>query len=150
MNILFFSLGLLSFFFPMKFRKINLLLFQFEEKPLWMKSRSLESKNNASSSSAFENMNISDVETDLCIGLPRSQVQSYVEPTGSCFLIFQVSMGLAECFSRLSSCISNEIKQQYINKGCLLQFFCICRTEFFFFYQELSFFFLMLMACFLL
>ncbi|CAN6877823.1 unnamed protein product [Brassica oleracea var. botrytis] len=46
----------------------------FEEKPLWMKSRSLESKNNASSSSAFENMNISDVETDLCIGLPRSQV----------------------------------------------------------------------------
>ncbi|KAF8050153.1 hypothetical protein N665_2036s0004 [Sinapis alba] len=45
----------------------------FEERPLWMQSRSLESEKNASSS-ACENMNISDVETDLFIGLPRSQV----------------------------------------------------------------------------
>ncbi|XP_018485063.2 MADS-box protein AGL72-like isoform X2 [Raphanus sativus] len=47
----------------------------FEERPLWMQSRSLESEKNASSSSsACENMNISDVETDLFIGLHRSQV----------------------------------------------------------------------------
>ncbi|KAL0738402.1 hypothetical protein Bca4012_014612 [Brassica carinata] len=44
----------------------------FEERPLWMQSRSLESEKDASSS-ACENMNISDVETDLFIGLPRSQ-----------------------------------------------------------------------------
>ncbi|CAH8354013.1 unnamed protein product [Eruca vesicaria subsp. sativa] len=44
----------------------------FEEKSLWMQSRSLESEKNASST-ACENMNISDVETDLSIGLP-SQV----------------------------------------------------------------------------
>ncbi|CAH8353995.1 unnamed protein product [Eruca vesicaria subsp. sativa] len=45
----------------------------FEEKSLWMQSRSLESEKNACSS-ACENMNISEVETDLSIGWPRSQV----------------------------------------------------------------------------
>ncbi|KAG2301174.1 hypothetical protein Bca52824_029825 [Brassica carinata] len=45
----------------------------FEEKPLWMLSRNLESEKNASSS-ACENMHISNVETDLFIGLPRSRV----------------------------------------------------------------------------
>ncbi|CAN6859304.1 unnamed protein product [Brassica oleracea] len=45
----------------------------FEEKTLWMQSRNLESEKNASSS-ACENMHISNVETDLFIGLPRSRV----------------------------------------------------------------------------
>ncbi|KAJ4887784.1 K-box region and MADS-box transcription factor family protein [Raphanus sativus] len=45
----------------------------FEEKPLWTQSRNLESEKNASSS-ASENMHISNVETDLFIGLPRSRV----------------------------------------------------------------------------
>ncbi|CAN7125726.1 unnamed protein product [Brassica rapa subsp. narinosa] len=42
----------------------------FEEKPLWMQSRNLESEKNASSSGC-ENIHISNVETDLFIGLPR-------------------------------------------------------------------------------
>ncbi|CAG7883419.1 unnamed protein product [Brassica rapa] len=54
--------------------EVGKLKAEFEEKPLWMQSGSLESENNALSSSAFENMNISDVETDLFIGLPRRQV----------------------------------------------------------------------------
>ncbi|CAH8362052.1 unnamed protein product [Eruca vesicaria subsp. sativa] len=45
----------------------------FEEKPLWMQSRNIESEKNAASS-ACENMNISNVETDLFLGLPRSRV----------------------------------------------------------------------------
>uniref|UniRef100_M4EKJ7 Uncharacterized protein n=1 Tax=Brassica campestris TaxID=3711 RepID=M4EKJ7_BRACM len=43
---------------------------KFEEKPLWMQSRNLESEKNASSSGC-ENIHISNVETDLFIGLPR-------------------------------------------------------------------------------
>ncbi|KAJ0238161.1 hypothetical protein HA466_0242680 [Hirschfeldia incana] len=53
--------------------EIKLLSFQSEEKPLWMQSRNLESEKNASSS-ASENMHISNVETDLFIGLPRTRV----------------------------------------------------------------------------
>ncbi|KAF8056813.1 hypothetical protein N665_1266s0001 [Sinapis alba] len=53
--------------------EIKLLSIQFEEKPLWIQSRNLESEKNASSS-ACENMHISNVETDLFIGLPRSRV----------------------------------------------------------------------------
>ncbi|KAF2600189.1 hypothetical protein F2Q68_00012464 [Brassica cretica] len=53
--------------------RFNLSSFQFEEKTLWMQSRNLESEKNASSP-ACENMHISNVETDLFIGLPRSRV----------------------------------------------------------------------------
>ncbi|XP_010445133.1 PREDICTED: MADS-box protein AGL71-like [Camelina sativa] len=43
----------------------------FEEKPLWMQPRSLESEKSAASCGCG-NMNISDVKTDLFIGLPES------------------------------------------------------------------------------
>ncbi|ESQ54759.1 hypothetical protein EUTSA_v10026205mg [Eutrema salsugineum] len=46
----------------------------FEEKPLWMQSRNLESDKSAPSCGCG-NMNVSDVETDLSIGLPESRVQ---------------------------------------------------------------------------
>ncbi|KAF8115486.1 hypothetical protein N665_0026s0031 [Sinapis alba] len=45
----------------------------FEEQPLWMQSRSLESEKSAPSCS-FGNMNEWDVETDLSIGFPQSRV----------------------------------------------------------------------------
>ncbi|CDY52354.1 hypothetical protein IGI04_031608 [Brassica rapa subsp. trilocularis] len=45
----------------------------FEEQPLWIQSRSLESEKSAPSCSCG-NMNLSDVETDLSIGLPQSRV----------------------------------------------------------------------------
>ncbi|XP_013605260.1 PREDICTED: MADS-box protein SOC1-like isoform X2 [Brassica oleracea var. oleracea] len=45
----------------------------FEEQPLWIQSRSLESEKSAPSYSCG-NMNLSDVETDLSIGLPQSRV----------------------------------------------------------------------------
>ncbi|XP_056852458.1 MADS-box protein AGL72-like isoform X1 [Raphanus sativus] len=51
----------------------NMLSFQFQEQPLWMQSRSLESEKNAHSCSSG-NMDLSDVETDLSIGFPQNRV----------------------------------------------------------------------------
>ncbi|EOA14349.1 hypothetical protein CARUB_v10027529mg [Capsella rubella] len=45
----------------------------FEEKPLWMQSRSLDNEKSAASC-GYGNMNTSDVETDLFIGLPQSRM----------------------------------------------------------------------------
>ncbi|KAJ4872810.1 K-box region and MADS-box transcription factor family protein [Raphanus sativus] len=45
----------------------------FQEQPLWMQSRSLESEKNAHSCSSG-NMDLSDVETDLSIGFPQNRV----------------------------------------------------------------------------
>lgn len=49
-----------------------MLSFQFEEPTLWMHSRSLESEKSGPSC-AYGNMNISDVKTELSIGLPESR-----------------------------------------------------------------------------
>ncbi|KAF2531820.1 hypothetical protein F2Q70_00033058, partial [Brassica cretica] len=48
-----------------------MLSFQFEEPTLWMHSRSLESEMSGPSC-GYGNMNISDVKTELSIGLPES------------------------------------------------------------------------------
>ncbi|XP_013596745.1 PREDICTED: MADS-box transcription factor 23-like isoform X2 [Brassica oleracea var. oleracea] len=49
-----------------------MLSFQFEEPTLWMHSRSLESEMSGPSC-GYGNMNISDVKTELSIGLPESR-----------------------------------------------------------------------------
>uniref|UniRef100_M4D1W5 MADS-box domain-containing protein n=1 Tax=Brassica campestris TaxID=3711 RepID=M4D1W5_BRACM len=63
----------IEFVSSMKYLENNMLSFQFEEQPLWIQSRSLESEKSAPSCSCG-NMNLSDVETDLSIGLPQSRV----------------------------------------------------------------------------
>ena len=63
----------IEFVSSMEFFENNMLSFQFEEHPLCIQSRSLESEKSAPSCNCG-NMNLSDVETDLSIGLPQSRV----------------------------------------------------------------------------
>ncbi|KAF8114056.1 hypothetical protein N665_0043s0122 [Sinapis alba] len=53
--------------------KIEKLKAEFEAQPLWMQSRSLKSEKSAPSCGCG-NMNMSDVKTDLSIGLPESRM----------------------------------------------------------------------------